>query len=175
MDVVDILAGIKKVTEIGQSTRQKQTSVSVSDVWHLWDMLVAKYDTVDIINVLLNFTKDDDLKAIAKGTFEIIETGVKEIEQLMLEYAIPLPQRPPKFEHSTSNLELITDRYIFNRIFDLVKSLMPILAVAISNSTQPAPINFFKEHIISSIELLNNLSIYGEVKGYIDPIPIYMP
>jgi len=46
LDVVEILSNIHKITAIGQSTRDKQISISVSNVWYGWDLLVAKYDLI---------------------------------------------------------------------------------------------------------------------------------
>jgi len=83
LDTVDILSNIKKITAIGQSTRDKQISISVSDVWNGWDLLVAKYDLIEIINVLNNFAKDDDLKLIITNILKFVEQGAANLENTM--------------------------------------------------------------------------------------------
>ncbi len=175
LDTVDILSNIKKITAIGQSTGDKQISINVSDVWSGWDLLVAKYDLIEIINVLGNFAKDDDLKLIITHTLKLIEQGAAKLEKNMSEYAIPLPPRPRQGSYSSTNLETISDKYIFVRLFRELKSLCPIILTGCLNSTSPVPVKFFKDHLIDNITIINNILIYGELKGYIDEIPAYMP
>lgn len=175
MDLVGLISGIEKIAGITDTTKQKQNSLNVSDVWHVWDMLVAKYDTIQVMNVLINFAQDQDLIVITKGALIQIENGAAKLQDLMLDYAIPLPPRPPQSAKSTINLEVLTDRYIFNRIYTLLKQLIPLIASAFNNSGSPVPIKFFKDHMLIMMELVDNLSIYGEAKGYINPIPMYKP
>ncbi|MBU7006800.1 DUF3231 family protein [Phosphitispora fastidiosa] len=175
MDIVDVIADIKKITGITDSTQQKQQSLNVSDVWHLWDILVAKYDTIEVINILLNCARDADLKSVVKHTLKVVEKGADELQELMLEYAIPLPPRPPQSANTTLNLEVVTDKYIYNSIFGLIKQLMPLLAVSFNNSGSPIIINFFKNHIMQTMELVDYLSVYGEAKGYLQKLPMYIP
>ncbi len=174
VDIVDVIADVKKITGLSKSTTQKQHSLNVSDVWHLWDILVAKYDTIEVINVYVNCAQTADLKAVVNETLKVVEGGADKLQQLMLEYAIPLPPRPPQGAKTTVNLELVTDKYIFNHLFDLIKQL-PLLAVAINYSGSPVIIKVFKNHIIQTIELIDNLSVYGEAKGYLQKLPMYKP
>jgi len=92
MDIVDVIADIKKITGISDSTEQKQQSLNVSDVWRLWDTLVAKYDTIEVINILLNCARDADLKSVVKGTLKVVEKGVNELQQLCWNTRFPFPQ-----------------------------------------------------------------------------------
>lgn len=175
MDTVDILAGLQKITGITKTTKEKQNRLNVSDVWHLWDLLVVKYDYIEVVNIYLNFAKDKDLKFVTRSALKHFEIGAAEVEQLMTEYAIPLPQRPPHAANSTINLEIITDKYIFNNTHNLLKQILPILTTAFNNSRSPITIKFFKKHLITTLELVDNMSMFGQMKSYINPIPMYMP
>jgi len=53
---------IKKLKEIGMSTKEKQGTINVSEVYHLWSHLVQRYNIIYITEVLVNFAKDGDLK-----------------------------------------------------------------------------------------------------------------
>lgn len=175
MDVIDVIAGIKNITDFDATTRQKQNNLNVSDVWHFWDILLAKYDIINISNVLLNFTKDADVKAVISSAEKSMQNFARSLEQAMLEFAIPMPSRPPEGANSTINLEVITDKYVFRRFFTLVKDLIPILATAFVNSTSPKARKLFKDHLNDTMVLYDNLSAFGEMKGYITNIPMYMP
>lgn len=175
VDFVDILSSIKKFTEIGESTTDKQRDINVSDVWHIWDILVAKYDTIEVCNLLHNFTKDDDLKLILKNIIDAYEDGASKLEREMVKYAIPMPQRPSQSSFSTSNLEVITDRYIFVQMLLLVKEILPILMTAFVNSSTPEVIKLFREHMVGTLKIHDNLTVYGNYKGYMETLPSYRP
>lgn len=175
MDTVDLIATIQKMTGVNAPTMEKQKSLNVSDVWHVWDILTAKYDTIEVINLISNFARDEDLKTVITSILKELDKDVDELHQLLLEHGIPMPMRPPQSANTTVNLEVITDRYIFNRILDLSKQLIPLLGLGFINSGSPIMIKFFQNHMKKMMKIVNNLSVYGEVKGYINPIPVYRP
>ncbi len=175
LDIVKIRASMEKVKRLSQPVRKKQKSVNVSDIWHRWDLLVMKYDTREVILALLNFVHDTDLQSVLHSTLKHIEKGISEIEQMMVEYAVPLPPRPPETGNVSNNLEIITDDYIFNTILDLIKEMMPVLTTGFNNSTSPTARMFFKDHITGQMVLIDNLMTYGELKGYLIPLARYAP
>jgi len=89
-------------------------------------------------------------------------------------YAIPLPPRPRQGSYSSTNLEIITDKYIFVRLLRELKGLCPIILSGCLNSTSPVPIKVLKDLLFDNITIIDNISIYGELKGYIEEIPAYM-
>jgi len=58
---------------------------------------------MEATNVLKNFAKDEDLKKILQKGSTVLKQQVKILEQIMQEFAIPMPIRPP-FE-ATSALQ----------------------------------------------------------------------
>lgn len=175
MDLTDINATIQKITDSVKSTKQKQNSISVGDAWYLWDILTMKYDSMEVTNLLSGLINDKDLKIVVGNALKVAETTIGEMEKIILEYAIPLPARPPKSADSTINLEPVTDKYIFSRVLELFKQTLPILVNGFNNSYSPRVVSLFKKFIIEEMALIDNLTIYGEAKGHLDPMPMYMP
>jgi hypothetical protein len=175
MDLVDISSQIKKITDIGKSTVDKQRDINVSDVWHLWDLLTSNYDLVEIHNVLINFVKDEDLKIMSNKSLDYLKENAGILEETMLEYAIPLPGRPRQESNTSINLEVITDKYIYVRIYSGIGSLLPVLTSAFLNGATPTAIKIFKEFIIKNLNIYDNLSVYGKAKGYLEELPKYNP
>lgn len=173
MDLMEVILNVQKKS--GKNVLPQKKDLNVSDVWHMWDVLVSKYDAIENINILLSFAKDRDLKLVLKSVLEHFEKGAAQLEQMMLENEVALPQRPPQSAANTVNLEVFTDRYIFMQAFGMLKGFMPILARAFNYSGNPALNKFYKNHIITHMEIIDNVSLFAEAKGYPFPLPNYRP
>lgn len=57
---------IQRIAEKGMSTKDKQRSINVSEVFHLWNHLVQRYSVINLTQIYETFAKDDDLRIILK-------------------------------------------------------------------------------------------------------------
>ena len=174
MDLLEVIAGIQQ--KAGKNTaKEGQKGIDVSEVWHMWDVLVAKYDAIESIHILSNFAQDKDLNFALNSILKHFEKGARKLEKMLLENAVPLPERPPQEANSAINLEVFTDKYIFTRSFGQLQGFVPILATAFIFSSTPRLKKLFKDHLISHLGMIDNLLLFGELKGYFSPLPIYQP
>ena len=171
--MVDILDKVQKVTDIGKSTQKKQSMLNVSEVFYVWDILVTKLDILDTMQIVDNYIESKDLKYIAGKLVEGLEEGIKEMEKLMSDYAIPFPIRPPAGSNTSVDLEHFTDRYIYENIYEGIQSFFPILSSGFMNSTSPKIRKAFKTHLLLTIELQELIVEYGKIKGFLDDPPVY--
>jgi len=44
---------IQHVSDIGKSTRDKQKDIFVSEVWHIWDILIERYSVINTTQILV--------------------------------------------------------------------------------------------------------------------------
>ncbi|MDD2234520.1 MAG: DUF3231 family protein [Desulfitobacteriaceae bacterium] len=174
MDLVDISSQIKKITDIGKSTVDKQRYINVSDVWHLWDLLTSNYDLIEFHNIMMNFVKDEDFKIVLNKLLDFLHESTDVLEEKILEYAIPLPSRPRQESNTSVKLEF-SDKYIFVRTIWGVGSLLPMLTSAFLNGSTPTATKIFKDLIVKNLNIYDNLSVYGKAKGYLEELPIYNP
>ena len=128
--MVDIMDKVQKITEINKSTREKQEFINVSEVFYVWDILVTKLDIKQTVQIEENLIQDTDLKFISGQLLKGLEEGIREMEELMKNYGIPFPMRPPAGSNTTSNLEHLTDRDIlrlFLKEFSHFSPFFPVL------------------------------------------------
>ncbi|KJS88265.1 MAG: hypothetical protein JM58_01525 [Peptococcaceae bacterium BICA1-8] len=170
-----IFEQFQKIAEVGMSTRDKQKTINVSEVFHLWNHLVQRYNVLYITNILESFARDEDLKLILISGKNSLDNHIKILEKEMLEYGIPLPNRPPKQTQSTSDLEEISDRHIYRRITRGIQSFLPTHTMAFIHSTSPKIRELFMSFLIEEMKIYDKLLEYGKVKGYIIFPPIYKP
>ena len=166
---------IQKLDLMRMTTKQKQSVININEAWYAWDILVAKYDAISISNVVASHIEDEDLKLIAGSMLNLYQEIAKLMEGLLTEFAIPMPERPRERAKSTVNMEIINDKYIFNVMFEIVQSMIPLAASSFSKSTAPYVRSKFKTILFKNVELFEGLVEYGKLKGYLDKPPAYRP
>jgi hypothetical protein len=155
------------------STMDRQKNINVSEVFHLWNHLVQRYDIIFLTNLLEHFARDKDLKIILEVGNKTLGQHITVLEKEMMAYGIPMPQRPPKRVQTTSSLEQINDRYIFRRILRGIQSFLPTHTAAFVHSTSPKIRELFMTFLIDEMKLYDKLMEYGKIKGYEIIPPIY--
>jgi hypothetical protein len=163
----------QELKELGMSTRDKQREINVSEVYHLWNHLVQRYNVIYVTEILETYVRDDDLLMILHLGKKTLYKNVKVLEKEMLEYGIPLPIRPPKQTPKTINLEQISDRYIFRRILRGIQSFLPTHIMAFVHSSSPKIRDLFMEYMIEEMKLYDKFLEYGKIKSYEIKPPAY--
>lgn len=166
---------IQKLKEIGESTREKQKNVNVAEIYYIWDILVAKLDQMESVQIVENFIDDVDLKIIAGKIKHALQTGIKLMEQIMANYGVPFPARPPAGASTANKMEYINDRDIYQSLYESIQSFFPILVCGYMQSTTPNIMKAIKNHILLTMELHELLVAYGKFKGYFNLPPKYNP
>lgn len=168
-----IMKQIKKITELGMSTKDKQREINVSEAFHLWNHLVTRYAIIQTTGILGNYARDIDLKFIINTGVKALKEQVKVLEQEMLTYGIPLPIRPPKQMKVADHVEIFTDRYIYRRILRGIQSYLPTHTAAFIHSTSPKIRELFMHSLIEEMKLYDKFLEYGKIKGYVIRPPVY--
>lgn len=171
--MVDIMDKLQKISEMGKTTRDKQRLINVNEVFYVWDILVTKLDIMEHIQLIDNFIEDADLKIISHRVVKNLQAGIKSMEELMNDYGIPFPTRPPADINTGTKLEFVTDRFIFQSLFEGVQAFFPTLASGFMNTTSPKVRKAFKNHLLVTIELQEIMVEYGKLKGYLNEPPVY--
>jgi hypothetical protein len=164
---------LQRVKDIGKSVEDKQGEITVAEVWHLYKHLVMRYEVLETTNILKNYVEFIDFKVVIRIGIKSLQEQVDSIENLMNEYGIPLPERPPIDSKSESMLEIITDRYIFRRIFRGIQSFIPYHASAYIQSTSPKLREFFKKMLTEEISIYDKFVEYGKLRGFEYVPPVY--
>ena len=168
-----ILRYVGKIAEMGKTTRGKQRTTNVSEVFHLWNHLMQRYNVIHVTNLLETFVKDDDFKLILDNGNKTLNNHVKMLEKELLNYGIPLPLRSPKQTMKTVNFELISDRQIYRRILRGIQAFLPVHAMAFIHSTSPKIRDLFMTFMIEEMKIYDKFLEYGKIKEYLLRPPIY--
>lgn len=170
-----ITTELEKLFDMGKSRKEKQSYLTVGEVFHIWNHLVLRYQIIETTNILANFAKDEELKVVIKMGADSLQEQVDTLEQLMNEYGIPFPPRSPKDANSTLGVEVITDRYIYNHILSGIKSMIPSHAGGFIHSNSSKIRSMFRNFLLKEMDLYDKLFEYGKLKGYPTEAPVYNP
>lgn len=171
--MVDILKTVQQISQIGMSTKEKQSRINVSEVWYTWDILQVKYDAIEIANILKNMARDKDLQVVINVLLKLYKQVAKEMEIILKEYAVVMPERPPERAESVLNVEIISDRYIFNTMYEIVQGILPVATTSYSRAISPEIRNHFRKTLFLNIDVFEKLIEYGKLKGYLVKPPVY--
>ena len=72
----------------------QKEKANVSEVYSLWDLLVADYQIMDQIKVYENFTHDPDLLLLMYNTLNDLEEKIKDVLKKMKTYSIKSVDAP---------------------------------------------------------------------------------
>ncbi|MHB1420963.1 MAG: DUF3231 family protein [Bacillota bacterium] len=170
-----ILKYIGKISEMDKSLRDKQRTINVSEVYHLWNHLMQRYNVIYITNLLNSFVKDDDLKLVLNSGNKTLTNHTKLLEKELLNYGISLPLRPPKQTQETVNSKLISDRYIYRRILRGIQAFLPVHTMAFIHSTSPKLRDLFMSFMSEEMKIYDKYLEYGKIKHYLLRPPVYRP
>ncbi|MFA7467675.1 MAG: hypothetical protein WCY82_05350 [Desulfotomaculaceae bacterium] len=81
--------------------------------------------------------------------------------------------RPPKQVKTTSNMEVVTDRFIFRRILRGIQAFLPTHMMAFLHSTSPKIRELFMSFLIEEMKVYDKFMEYGKIKGYEISPPVY--
>lgn len=172
---MEILKYIGKISEMNKSLSDKQRTINVSEVYHLWNHLMQRYNVIFITSLLNSFVKDNDLKLVLDSGNKTLTKHIKLLEKELLNYGIPLPLRPPKQPQETVDTELISDRQIYRRILRGIQAFLPVHTMAFIHSTSPKLRDLFMSFMGEEMKIYDEYLEYGKIKNYLIRPPIYRP
>ena len=170
-----ILKYIGKISEMNKSLSDKQRTINVSEVYHLWNHLNQRYNVIFVTNLLNSFVKDDDLKIVLDSGNKTLTKHTELLEKELLNYGIPLPLRPPKQTQKTVDSELISDRQIYRRILRGIQAFLPVHTMAFIHSTSPKLRDLFMSFMDEEMKIYDKYLEYGKIKNYLIRPPVYRP
>ncbi|MGI6037815.1 MAG: DUF3231 family protein [Limnochordia bacterium] len=164
---------LQQIKELGKTTREKQSFISTGEAWHLWSLLAERYSVQLTTKIFSNFVQTSEFKLILERGEVIIDEEIQLLEQALLNYGIPLPNRTPAGVHTNSDSEIITDKFIFERVFVGLRDFMPQFLHAYIAAENGKIREMLKGFLINEIELYDQMLEYGRLKNWLRDAPRY--
>lgn len=161
---------------LGKAETAKEPTLDIIEASVVWDLLVSRYGCIEETQMYHNHAHDPDFKKmIASIGISMLEKQVNELEKQFKIYNMPLPKRPPKSYHYPEDSQILSDEFIFSKIFQGCQLYIDKLAYSIRSTVTNDPLRsvltgFLKNDDLPSFE---KLCRYGKQKGWLQPVPVY--
>lgn len=158
----------------GSADTAVKPTVNIMEAYILWDALVARYKCVEETQIYHNYAHDTDFKAMIKYGISFLENQVDELEKQMNIYKLPMPDRPPKSINQGENSIVLSDRFMFQQIFEGCQNFIDYLArqsrTIISNDPlRQMMVKFLTDELV----LFDKLVRFAKTKGWLNVPPVY--
>lgn len=163
----------EELSNLGKSSSDNASAISMIDASNLWTTLVSRYDALSITNILFNLTKDEDLKKILNIGFKVLNRHIKVIENSMKHYGIPMPEKPPEHANIVLDVNAITDKIIYRHIYIGIQQTLDIHNHNIKHTNSSTLREKFRVFLHEEIELYDKFIEYGKLKSYLHETPTF--
>lgn len=168
------ISGINnKALGIGKSAVRKQHEITIIEAGNLWNKLLARYDLIEDILILMNYVKDEELRKETQILLKKFSRQTQQLEKVMAEYSVPLMPQPATEIKISDDIPSITDRYIFVRIFYDINRFLPVHIVAFVQSTSSKLRKMFKEFLLEEMDIYDSFQDLGLKKNWLQIQPEY--
>jgi len=160
---------------IGKAQTATKPNLDIYEASLLWDLLVARYLCIEETQIYYNYAHDPEFKKIINTVgISVLEKQAAELEKQLNLFNLPLPKRPPKNHNRPEDTEVMSDEFIFAKIFRGCQSFIDLHARAIRSMITNDPLratvtNFLNEEIM----IFDKLIKFGKQKGWFEPPPMY--
>lgn len=165
---------MKKLLDKIIAHEDKDIGIHAGEAYILWTQLQARYDTLELTEMILNFAKDIDFKTfVERGITTHIRPQIAKLEETVAYYRVPYPPQPPKTITLTGNMEEARDEAMFRVIFSGSQAALLIHIKAINLCTNDSLRNMFEDFLNDELKMYNSIIKYGKTKGWVHAAPQY--
>lgn len=148
--------------------------LSLTEAFHLWDHLSQRYDQLQKTTLYQNMVHDADLKIILNQGVNVLNGQIKKLEQEVLKYGVPLPERPPAYIEISIDPESLKDAFMYGDIFTgIVEAIDLHMRAIIETIKNDGLRDLFVEILKDEVKLFDRFLKYGKVKGWTKVTPVY--
>lgn len=168
-----IMRVVEKLGYWGKTPNEKMTMIGLGEAYSLWSALEKRYDKLITTKILAAHIKDSDLKIIVKKGIEILQSQIILLENLVKEFYVPMPNRPPEDAIFSVNLNTITDHQIYREIYNGMGDFMFKHISNFQRSHSSYLRETFRKFLTEEMDLYDEFYEYGKLKGYLHEPPSF--
>lgn len=144
------------------------------EAYILWGLLVAYYDTLELVEFFLSVAKDKDfIFLVNNGVSKLIKPHINKLESTMNQYKIPLPSRPPGKVNLLNSVEAARDESMYRIVFALTQTALNLHIKAINMSINDSLRHMFYDFLNDELKAFDNLIKFGKSKSWTRSAPSY--
>lgn len=148
--------------------------LGITSAYHLWFHIVLRYYQLELNQFFLGLAHDSDFLALLRMGVETLRRQIEDIEQRMLSFEIPLPNRPAASVPTPVNMETLEDRHMFQTIFRGIyeavdQHLRAVVEITFNDSLRL----FFTDLLNDEMDMWDKVLKFGKMKAWLIAPPPY--
>ena len=148
--------------------------LDVSSTKNLWNLLRARYDSIEATQMLRNFVHDKDLDILLGMFLKHFQTQTEQLEKEARKFKIKAPSRPVIDVKTSTSVDEITDKFIYKRVYaDMLAEMFSLNTSVRTTLTNDRLRSTFKSYLMSHVGDFELLYKYGKLKGWEEVAPAY--
>jgi len=138
-------------------------------------LLQSRYGTIEQIRIFQNYIHDKDFSLLLEhNLYEMAKKQMDELENLMNQYQISLPRRPPQSVRTQRNTEAYTDHFISSLMMTQIQENISMQLRALRTSVTSEHIrNIARKYLMDELKLYDDTIKYAKLKGWVGTPPLY--
>lgn len=148
--------------------------ISAVEAFNLWDMLRARYISIETYQLNINFVHDRDFVLLLENHIKSFQEQAKELENLSKKHKVKVTSRPPEYIKFSITVDSITDKRVYRRaFFDLIAELYTLNRSVRSSLVNDQLRKTFLKFLLSHLDNYEELYKYGKLKGWAEVEPAF--
>ncbi|MCK8818075.1 DUF3231 family protein [Natroniella sulfidigena] len=144
------------------------------EAFNLWTHTNYRYVNIEETLRWKEFVHDADFKKILEKGLKKLNSQVKVLEKELKHFGLMVPKRPPKVVKTTNDKTTYKDEYIFKSLFIGLQWAGTLHSKAFQQCIVNDRIRkVFKDFLYEEMDMLNEISKYGKLKGWLPTPPKY--
>lgn len=160
---------------LGLLKKKNPTQVDCQEAYNLWDGLVSRYNAIQQMQILHNFVHDKDFSLLLKHAYmELMDKQANKLEQLMNDYQLALPKRPPQSIKTPANVEAYEDRFLASIVINMIQeNITQQIRFIRTSLTNESVRKVFLDFLGEGADLYDSAIKYVKLKGWLSIPPLY--
>lgn len=159
---------------IFKKANTNEENIASVEAFNVFDILRARHNSIETLEFFINFIHDRDFSYLINNILNNYRKQKNKLEQLSKKHNIKIPIAPPEKIKISAQLDQITDKFIFRKIYsDLIYELFSLNRGITSSTFNDNLRDLFVNFTLSHLEDFNTLYKYGKLKSWIEVSPSY--
>jgi hypothetical protein len=148
--------------------------IDIETAFNLWNLLVARYESLESAQMFKNFVHDKDFILILEIYIKNYKDQINVLEQETEKFKVKLPTRPAAEFKTSVKINEFTDKFIYKRMFsDMMNEMFSLARTVRTTLTNDRLRKLFVKYLFSHLSDFNSLYEYGKLKGWEEVTPAY--
>lgn len=155
-------------------SRGLKEEIDIKEAFNIWNMLRARYHSVDTVRLFHNITHDHDFDVILGQLLDEWKKYIQLYEDKAESLQLKVPKRPPYDYKTRVQVSQFTDQYIYRSIYNgIIAEMYPLVTAYRTSTTNESVRKIIQDDLVEHLSGFELMYKYGKLKGWMAEPPAF--